>query len=798
MISTLRGSLRRLRAEPGFTLAAVATLGLGLGAATLIFSVVDAVLLRPLPYHEPERLVWAWGRMPGATTAAVSPPDFQDYVDRNRSFESLAAMVVFPGRWALTGDGPAEQIAGATVSSNFFATLGVAPLLGPGFTEADQRARDPRVVVLSHGLWQRRFGGDPSIVGRALRLDTRSVTVAGVLPPDFRPLQEAEAYVPMPLDLPEMQVRRFHFLRVVGRLRPGVSLEAAQRDVDAVARSLEAEYPESNRGWGLRLQSLHEQVTGELRPLVVLLAAAVALLLAVACANVAHLLLARGARRAHELAVRAALGARGLDLAAPMVADALAVGVAGAALGLLLARAGVDAVAALGLGGLPRFDEVGLHGRSFAAAFGLSIVTALVAALVPAWHAMRSDPKHSLAGRSAAAAPRAASRVRAALVVGEIAVTFALLAAGGLLLRTLHALDRREAGFETESRLTAQVRLPLARYAAEGAGGRFFAELLERVRQQPGVRAAGTVSIVPLSGGRTDVAFAREGEQLVNDGQRNAQYRVADPGYFDTLGIPLIRGRAFDARDRPGAPAALIVNEPFVRAFLAGRDPIGRTLTLDVGEPLVATVVGVVAGTRARGALFDPSPELYVAQAQSPLLTTSLVVHAEAPLEQVTARLREALAALDPEVPLGGVDTLEGLRQRSVAVPRVRAVLVTVFAAATLLLAAVGLAGVIGVAVAHRTAEVGVRVALGARPRQVLTLFARDALRLSALGLTLGVVATAAGVPLIASFLHDTAPFDPATAAAVAAVVLLTAAIATWVPARRALQVEPTDALRAE
>ena len=803
LIGDLRYGLRTLARNRGFAAAAILTLGLGIGANTAIFSVVDAVLLRPLPYPDPERLVWGWGRSSGGIYAAVSPPDFLDYRERNTVFERVSAMTVRGVPLNLLGEGGDPlQVTGVLVTSGFFETLGVAPALGRTFSRRDEDVALPESVVLSYGLWARSFGKDPELVGKSIRLDGRSVVVLGVMPEDFGPLIRADLWEPTPMRAPDMQGRGAHQLRLIGRLAPGVSVEQAQAGLDAVALELERQYPDSNGGWGVRLVTLHELIVGGTRPSLLLLLGAVALVLLIACANLANLLFARAAARSKEIAIRAAIGASRARLVRQLLTENLLLSFLGGGLGLVVALWGLDALRGLGPAGIPRLAEATVNARVLAATAIVSLVTGLLFGLAPAVQTTQRALQERLSegGRTGASQT---SRWRGALIVAEVSLSLMLLVGAGLLIRSLSELMRVDPGFRPGHLVTTRLHLPIGggggRYDEGAARARFYGSLLERVAEAPEVEAAGAVTELPLSGQHSDTLFTIEGRPSPPDARRGANFRVVSRDYFRTMGIALRTGRTFDSRDTAGAPGAVIINEPMARAFFPDASPLGQRLVIDMGKPLSAEIVGVVEGVR-HGSLAAPAPpEMFIPYDQFPTpVVLNLVVRSRTSTAAAVSALRGAVRAIDPTQPLGEVRTLDEIVATSIAQPRFRTLLLALFAGAALLLAAVGIYGLLSWTVVQRTREIGVRMALGAGRRDILGLMIGRGMKLTAAGIVLGLVGALATTRLLTGLLFGVAPADPLTFIGVSVVLAATAFAACYLPARRAAKVDPMIALRYE
>ena len=797
-----RYALRAMRKNPGFALVVIVTLGLGIGANTAIFSVVDAVLLRPLPYPEADRIVQVWHTppqeaFPGRKTFSVSPANYLDWRDQSRSFESLAAFadeqVSYSG-----GDRP-ELILGARVMPELFAVLRARPMLGRTFNPDEIVPGNDKVVLVSHRFWQTHLGGDPGVVGQSVRLSGESYTIAGVMPPRFQFPARTEMWLPLAWSDEERSTRGIHDYWVVGRLAPGASLAGAQAEMTAISRRLEEAYPADDKGWGALLVPLREQTVGEVEPALLVLLVAVSFVLLISCANVANLVLARTLARKREIALRAALGASRGRIVRQILAENLVLALIGGGLGLLVGTFGLDAIRGLVGEKLPRAAEIAVDGRVLLFTFVLSIVTGLLAALVPALRLTHVDLADSLKqGLGKAGSDTGGNRTRGGLVVAEVALSLILLVGAGLMLRTLALLRGVNPGFDTRGVLTMHLALSDLKYDAEPAQIAFYERALERIRALPGVAAAGAVSDLPTTGGSTQ-PFAIEGRpQVQMSDQPEVAVRVATPGYFETLRIPLLRGRPLRPSDAAGQPHATVISESMARQFWPGEDAVGKRLTLTFRPDAPWDVVGIVGDVKLNGlAATAPTPVLYVPHAQRPRHWMALVIRAPRPASLAPA-VAAVIRGLDPELPLVDAMTLETLLDDSLAQQRLAMVLLSVFAGFALLLAAIGIYSVLSYAVRRRMQEIGIRVALGARPWDVLWLVIGHGLRLTAAGLVLGGAGALALSHLIAGLLFGVAPTDPTTFGAVAALLLAIALLACYLPARRAVRVDPMVSMRYE
>ena len=803
----VRHAVRSLIKTPAFTLVALLTLALGIGANSAIFSVVNGVLLRSLPYAEPERLVMVRETYAGGQTGSVSGPNFVDWRARAHAFQSMAASRGVG--LSLLGAGEPEEIPAAMVSSDFFRTLGVTPILGRGLLPGEDQGQGT-VAVISEGLWRERFGGDRGILGRSLDLSGKPYTIIGVAPAWLTYPGRTKIWLPLGFGLGRSNHRDSHSYDVVARLRPSATLEDAQAGLAAIARALAAEYPATNAGRGVALIAMTEDVVGAARPALVMLSGAVLLVLLIACANVANLFLIRATTRHRELALRAALGASRWRLIQQALAEAVLIAVAGGTLGLLLASWSIDGLLALGPRGVPRLAEITIDGRVLAFTLALSTLIGLVFGLVPALVAVRQAPAGALQSESrSASGGRPRSRFRALLVVTQIALALVLLVGSALLIVSVRRLAGVDPGFRPEGAVAFQFNVPTAKYADADAQRGFVNRVLDRLDHIPGVSRAGAVFFMPLGNGGVSGDVSIEGEPPAAPGhERYAGYRVVVGDYLGTMDIAVTRGRAPGAEDAAGKHLVATVNQAFARSFFPGRDPLGQRLTFGsaTDEPEWREIVGVVADVHHDGLAEASDPEVYVPAAQltpdfwSILTPTplSFVVRTTLPLESVAAAIKAAVRDVDPEQPISRLRPVGELVSESMARYRFSMLLLTVFGGLALCLSVVGVYGLMAYSVSQRTRELGIRLALGARAVVVCGMVLRQGIVMAAAGILLGLAGALALTRLLTAQLFGVSPTDPVVITAMAAALAAVSLLACLIPAVRATRVDPMVALRSE
>ena len=790
LLQDVRYAIRMLFKKPGFTTVVLITLALGIGANTAIFSVVNGVLIQPLPFKEPDRLVAVLEANPKISNEPVgaSFPNFTDWEEQNQVFEHMAAFRV--QYLTLIGEDEPLRVTGQCVSSAFFPMLGAEPVLGRTLLPKEENTGQRKVVVLSHGFWQRHFGGDPAVLDRTLTLDGSQFTVIGVMPPGFRFLKDADVWTPLDVPAPLQQMRGARFLQVIARLKPGISLEQARAGMGTLAGQLENQYSQSNSGWGVSLTALRDKVVGDVSLGLLVLLAAVGFVLLIACANVANLLLTRGATRQKEIAIRVALGAGRRRLIQQLLTESTLLGLLGGGLGLLLALWGIDALRALSPSNLPRIEEIRIDGRVLGFTLIVSLFTGLLFGLAPTRQATRIDLQETLKEGGSSMSSR--RFLRGLLVISEIALSLILLVGAGLLGRSFLRLLSVDPGFRTENLLTMEISLPQYKYRQDHQRTEFFQQLLERAESLPGVRSVALTTVLPLSGSESKNSFGIEGRE--NAVANWASLRLISPDYFRTMAIPLRNGRTFDARDAKDPPDAVIINEILARRFWPDEDPVGKRILFGDSGP---TIVGVVGNIKHAGLEAEYEPEMYVPfPEQSSQLV--LVARADSAAIALAGPLRALVHSIDKDQPVENFSTMEEVVSRSVAQPRFLAILLGAFATLALALAGVGVYGVISVSVAQRTREMGIRMALGAQPRDILRLVLGEGMALAVIGVTAGLLGSFAVTRLISSLLYQVSAVDPITFIVISLLLTAVALAASFIPARRATRVDPMVALRYE
>jgi putative ABC transport system permease protein len=797
----LRHAARGLRKRPTFAFAVVLTLALGIGANTAIFSLCNAVLLKPLPYADPDRLVTLWEQQAGGSLSTVAPANFVDWRQQTQSFSAVAAIA--SSSLVLTGNGEPARLSAGTVSWNFFSLLGAEPALGRSFRQDEDQPGHNLVAILSYATWVDRFGGRSDIVGSGVTFNDATYTIVGILPSDFefagkgsRAQTIYDVWVPLALDSTRLQQRGTHPLRVFARLAANVDRHAAQAELNVLAAALARAYPDNNKDKGIRAVPLTEWLTGDARQPLLTLLAAVGFVLAIACANVANLLLTRAAARRKETSLRLAIGASPARMAQHLLVESALLGLAGGALGLTLAAAGLRVVAASLPADLPRAANAAIDWRVLLFTSAISIATVVLFALAPLAQTRRVSARESLATGSRVAG--SSSTLRAALVVAQVAVTMVLLVGAGLLVKSLWALVHVPPGFRPDHVLTARVTLPRARYADAPRVAAFQRVLFERLRSLPAVVSAGATAYLPLSGDDNGWAFFIEGRPPLPVGVYNmAKYRAVSDGYFGTVGMPLVSGRDIRATDTRDAPLVVVINDVMARTYWPGEQPVGQRLMFN---GLWKIIIGIVGDVRHERLDAELKPEMYVPFAQAPNVETTptIVVRTATDPAAMASTLRATIAATDAAVPVDRVRTLDDFVSASTGQPRFRTWLLAALSLLALVMASIGLYGVTNDAVVQRTHEFGICLAIGATAADVIRLVLRRAARLLFAGLALGLIASAVLTGTMSRLLYGVAPLDRPTFAMVALLLIAVGCVASYIPARRASRIDPALALRSE
>ena len=813
LLQDSRFAIRQFKKAPGFALATILTIALGIGGTTAIFSLVNTVLLRPLPFPEPDRLMYVAARNdrnPSVSASAgnsLSYPDFFDWRSQSKSFTAMASF--HDNNFTLTGSGEPQHLTGQVVSADFFSVLDATPALGRGFGPDDEKL-GAHVVVLGHNLWESAFGLAGDIVGRSITLDNRSYAVVGVMPKGFSfPIDNPapmlwtslsdDAYDPA--GEPMTAERGAHLLEVVGRLKPGVTANQAQADLSVIAQNLRVQYPDTNRHFvGAIVTTELESLVGDTRPALRILFGAVTFVLLIACANVAGLLLARSSRRRSEFAVRAALGASRGQIIRQMLVESVALALCGGAIGVMLATGLLRGLLQLVPSDVPRLAQVSVDGYVLAFASLISVMTGLLFGVVPAWRTSRVNPSSAMRESTrTATSGRGQHRLQNSLVVAQTAVGLVLLVASGLLIHSFVRVLQVDPGFDRRDLLIASLSLPDNRYTG-AQQAQFYQQLLSRVRALPGVQSASAGWPLPMATSGMRISFDIEGHPLPEGDRNTARISLANPGFFETMRIPLLKGREFRDSDDAKASPVVIVSQSFAQKYFSNEDPVGKHITPGLSDGTVKEVpreiIAVVGDVRSTGLRRDASPEYYLPFAQAAVISPKLVVRTAVDPVSLMGPLRRQVAELDKNLPLYDVKTFDDVVSRSAAQPRFQAMLLTSFAAIALLLSAVGLYGLLSYLVVQRTLEIGVRIALGAQRSRVLRMILQRGLTLAGTGLAIGIALSLVLTRLISGLLFGVRPFDPATFLLVSLILLLVSLLASSIPAYRASTLDPMKTLR--
>jgi putative ABC transport system permease protein len=790
-------ALRTLRRQPTFVLVALLTLALGIGANTAIFSAIKTVVLNPLPYEEPQRIAVVWEVSPEGNQDRVAVPTFDDWRKEVRAFESMAAYRHVD--FSFAGMGDPRNVPAVRATPDLFKVLQSNALLGRTFSPTEAVAGADRVVVLSHSFWQRALGANPNVVGSTIKLDAMPFTIVGVMPAgfEFPTATTVELWAPVAFDPNDLhgRSRRARSLMVVGRLANGVTMEQAQTEISVLANRLAAQYKDSNAGWGARVVAAHEQLVAASRPALLVLMGAVGFLLLIVCANMANLLLARLSSRQREIAVRAALGASKWDVVRPIMAESLLLSFAGGVLGLMFAAGGLRLLTTLPDARLPRIDQTELDGWVLVFTAAVSVAVALGFGIIPAMHASRRDLRSNLSESAGTTSSPYARHLLGGLVVVEVALALVLLVGAGLMTRSFSKLLQVDPGFESSNVVGAQVLLPTTKYRDRQNLVRFYEDVVSRLRRVPGVTAASAVSVLPMSdvGQAMALPFNVEGQQPPRGEDPLADVRVVVPGYFETMKIQLLAGRFLDERDAAKAPRASVINETMARRYFADRSPLGQIIQNPHGK---SEVVGIVADVRNQGLDTEPKKQVYLPLGQSPMAGMAVVARTESDPLSFGNTIQSVIWSVDPEQPIYRLSTMEQILARAVFLPRLSTTLLAIFAAAALMLAALGIYGVLSYSVAQRTREIGLRMALGSPGSRTVGLVVQNSLVLISVGGVCGLVVAMLLANAMTGILYGVGPFDLPSFGAAALVLFVAGIIASLLPALRATRVDPMVALR--
>ncbi len=799
LLQDLRYGLRMLAKNPGFTVVAVLTLALGIGANTAIFSVVNSVLLRPLPYHEPDRLVFLSENSTQVPEMSICYPDYLDWLKQNRVFSELA--IFQPDSLNLSGREEPERLSVWNVSSNFFTTLGVVPVVGRNFLPSDDQAGANPVVLISYELWQRRFAAKDSILGQSLMLSGNPFTVAGVLPRDFKFYLASDLFVPIGPQSGSLMRRGNHSgIYGVARLNPGVTVEHAASEMQTIARRIALEFPATNTGVDVFVKPIQEELAAGVRPALLALMAAVGFVLLIACVNVANLMLARSASREREMAIRATLGAGRARLVRQLLTESILLAGLGGILGLLLGAWGIAGLVRLIPAELQTLVQIRIDPVVVVFVAGVAFLAGILFGLAPAFASPNVDVNTALQEGSRGSTSGARRRLRDWLVISEMALALVLLVCAGLMMKSFRAVLDVNPGFNPNNVLTMRVSLPDSKYPQKAQAVQFFRTVLERLHAVPGVLEAALVTPLPLSGQGWQGDLLFDGKPIPELGREpNSNYHFISPDYLSTMGIPLLEGRNFTLADDENSPSVALVSSSFAKRYWPGEGAIGKRFRFVRNQQDTwKTVVGVVGDTKQYGLDSKTKTEFYVSFLQRPIYYTTLVVRTAAAPLSFAPRISKEIRAVDPDQPVYHLETMDQYLDQSLATRRTTAILLGLFAGLTIVLAAVGIYGVISYGVAQRTHEIGIRMALGARPQNVMRLILAQGAKLALIGIAIGLAASLALTRLMSTLLFGVSPFDPATFSIVAVLLSLVALAACYIPARRAMRVDPMVALRYE
>jgi putative ABC transport system permease protein len=807
LFQDLRFAIRTMLRSPGFTIVAVMALAIGIGANTAIFSVVNAVLIKPLPYKDPDNLVVVWenNRPRAKKTNVISAANFLNWQEQNSVFEQMAAFHDF--RFNLTEMGEPEELAAQRVSVNLFPLLGINPMFGRAFSGEEGQPGRENVALLSFGLWQRRFGGDQGLIGKSIKLSGKDFTVIGIMPPDFQLAvklgpntgKKAEIWTPIPFSASD-RTHKGRYMAAIARLKPGVTITQAQSEMNTIADRLEKEYPEFNTGWGVNLVPLRDQLVGEIRPALILLLCAVAFVLLIACANVANLLLSRATGRQREIAIRTALGANRWRIIRQLFTENILLSGLGGFIGLLLSLWGVELLLAVGPKDLLRLSNIGVDYRVLGFTFAVSILTALIFGLAPALETSSPNLNESLKEGKGTMGGGRSHRFRNIFVVAEISLALLLLIGSGLLIQSFIKLQSINPGFNPDNLLTVSLILPSSKYQKGPQVIGFYKQLLERIEKLPGVRSASAISFLPFNGLGAATGFTIVDRPAPAAGEKPVlDVRVIDPGYFQTMGIPLLKGRNFTEREATEPSRVVIINESLARRYFSDEDPIGKKIAIEMSDNVVPSeIIGIVGDAKYMALDTDPRPMSYWPHPELLYSFMTLVIRTESNPLSLAGAVKQEVRAIDPEQPIADINTMEQLLSDSVARARFSTVLLGIFAGMALLLAAIGIYGVMSYTVTQRTHEIGIRMALGAQSRDVLKMVIKQGMLLALIGVGIGLGAAFALTRLMSSLLYGVSATDPITFFFISLLLCSVTLFATYIPARRATKVDPMVALRYE
>lgn len=795
----IRYAVRRLIANPGFTAIAVVALALGIGANSAIFSVVNSVALKPLPFADPDSLALVFMTNPrnGSLHGSASLPDFKDWQSRNDVFTDMASFR-FASFNRTDGSEP-ERLLGTNVTANFFELLGINPLLGRNFLPEEESQGKNYVVLISYGYWQRSFGSNPAIIGQTITLDGKSATIVGVMPKGMQlPIDsdQADLWTPLVTNIPPE--RGNHFLRTVARLKPGTTIEQAQANMESISQQLQQEYPDTNANKGIFVASMREEIVGPFQTALFMLLAAVGLVLLIACANVANLSLAKASARQKEIALRMALGATRGRLIRQLLTESLMLSLVGGLAGLLLALWGVDLLVSIAPADIPRLGEIALDGRALAFTVTVTLLTSLIFGLAPALHASNPHLNESLkeGGRTSAASFRR-NPLRGLFVISEVALAVILLVGAGLLIRSFIRLQDVDPGFDPNDVVRVGLSLPETKYEEGYQAAGFVRQMIEKAESIPGAQSVAIGAPLPLSGSNWTLSFVIEGRPVSPSERTSAHWRTVSRGYFKTLRIPLLKGRLFDETDNESSQKVILLNETMARRYFQDEDPIGRRLQIGYDD-ITCQVIGIVGDVRFEGIGLTTQPEMYTFIEQTPMWGFNLLIRTEKDVSGVAAAIRPQVESLDPTLPIYGVKTMREYVNESIASPRFNTLLLGVFAAVAMVLAAVGIYGVMSYSVSQRTQEIGIRVALGASSVSVLRLIVGQGMTLALAGIGIGLAGAFVLTGWMSSLLFGISDKDIVTFVSIPLLLSLVALVACYIPARRAMKTDPMVALRYE